>query len=138
MRRSFTSVSVVIALTSSSDADRWVKALGKWRTGDFSLSAVYDQRTKHVPTAPYNSEFGDDRNQTLNQAPSGDARDVRLRVATRHTDVAPIDRLLREVTALWTCGPAGGGGVRTAKRQRLSNQACLVPRQQVPATFEFA
>ncbi|MFO1325515.1 MAG: TonB-dependent receptor [Burkholderiales bacterium] len=50
--------------TSSSDADRWVKALGKWRTGDFSLSAVYDQRTKHVPTAPYNSEFGDDRNQT--------------------------------------------------------------------------
>ncbi len=46
------------------DADRWVKALASWRTGGFTLSAVYDQRTRHVPTAPFNSIFGDDRNAT--------------------------------------------------------------------------
>ncbi len=33
-------------IASDDDADRWVKALAKWRTGGFSLSAVYDQRTK--------------------------------------------------------------------------------------------
>ena len=37
------------------------------------------------------------------------------------TPTAPIaERLPREVTALYTCGPAGGGGVRTSLRQRLS------------------
>jgi len=38
---------------------------------------------------------------------------------------------------MWTCGPAGGGGVRSAKRQRLSSQACLLPRERVPASYRF-
>jgi hypothetical protein len=84
------------------------------------------------------SILGDDRTAALAAVPPGDARDVRLRVAGRHEDPAVVDRLLREVTALWTCGPAGGGGVRTAKRQRLSNRACLIPREQLPAAFHFA
>jgi hypothetical protein len=41
------------------------------------------------------------------------------------------------VTALYTCGPAGGGGVRTAMRERLGTLACLVPRERVPARVEF-
>ncbi len=85
------------------------------------------------------SLFGDDSNRWLHaQAPGQPpAQDVRLRAAARHADAAPIDHLLREVTALWTCGPAGGGGVRTAKRQRLSMHSTLVPRAQVPARFDF-
>jgi hypothetical protein len=47
------------------------------------------------------------------------------------------ERLLREVTALYTCGPAGGGGVRTGLRQRLSTQSCLVPRPDIRTTFSF-
>jgi hypothetical protein len=39
------------------------------------------------------------------------------------------------VTALYTCGPAGGGGVRTALRQRLSTRSCFVPREAVAARF---
>ena len=68
-----------------------------------------------------------------------DARlpDVRLRVAGKHERVELIDRLLRELTALWTGGPAGGGGVRVAKRQRLSMRSCLVPREHAPAAFAF-
>jgi hypothetical protein len=81
------------------------------------------------------SILGDDAGRMLSGVGPADAGDVRLRAAARHDDPEEIDRLLREVYSLWLCGPAGGGGVRTAKRQRLSNVACLVPREQVPATF---
>lgn len=84
------------------------------------------------------SILGDDGNRLLDATAAGAATDVRLRVAARHDAAAAIDRLLREVTALWTCGPAGGGGARGARRQRLSSRACLLPREQVPARFTFA
>jgi hypothetical protein len=84
------------------------------------------------------SILGDDANRQLTKTPSGQAQDVRLRVAGRHEDVAVVDRLLRELTALWTGGPAGGGGVRVAKRQRLSMQFCLIARELVPACFDLA
>jgi len=84
------------------------------------------------------SILGDDGNRLLGTAAVGLATDVRLRVAGQHLELAVIDQLLRELTALWTGGPAGGGGVRVAKRQRLSTQSCLIAREQVPATFSFA
>jgi hypothetical protein len=83
------------------------------------------------------SILGDDAGRLLESRAPGRATDVRLRAAGQHADAAVVDRLLREVTALWTCGPAGGGGVRTAKRQRLSMRSCLVPRELAPARYEF-
>ena len=83
------------------------------------------------------SILGDDANRMLGAQAPGSAQDVRLRVAGRHASQAAIDRLLREVTALWTCGPAGGGGARGAKRQRLSSRSCLLPRELAPARFEL-
>ncbi|MCE7506455.1 DUF1446 domain-containing protein [Polynucleobacter sp. IMCC30063] len=87
------------------------------------------------------SIFGDDANSFLKNAiknpTHGEIHDVRLRVAGQHCDLKMIDLLLREVTALWTGGPAGGGGVRVAKRPRLSIQSCLIEREHVPATFYF-
>nr|WP_316640267.1 acyclic terpene utilization AtuA family protein [uncultured Roseateles sp.] len=68
---------------------------------------------------------------------AGDARDVRLRVALNHAERASAERVGREMTALYTCGPAGGGGVRTALRPRLGTLSCLVPRSQVPCSFSF-
>lgn len=70
-------------------------------------------------------------------APAGEARDVRLRVALNHAERASAERVGREVTALYTCGPAGGGGVRTALRPRLGTLSCLVPRGQVPCSYSF-
>ena len=84
------------------------------------------------------SILGDDGNRLIGGAPVGQATDIRLRVAGQHLDIKVIDQLLREVTALWTGGPAGGGGVRVAKRQRLSTQSCLIARERVPASFSFA
>ena len=83
------------------------------------------------------SILGDDAGRMLKDAPCGQATDVRLRVAGQHQDLAVIDRLLRELTCLWTAGPAGGGGVRVTKRQRLSTRSCLIARERVPAHFEL-
>jgi len=44
---------------------------------------------------------------------------------------------MREVTALYCCGPAGGGGVRTALKPTLGTLSCLLPREQVRARFEM-
>ena len=83
------------------------------------------------------SVLGDDGGRWLAAQPKGEARDVRLRVALIHADKSQAERLLREVTALYTCGPAGGGGVRTGLRQRLSTHSCFLPRTDVRATFSF-
>jgi hypothetical protein len=83
------------------------------------------------------SVFGDDGGRWLEAQRSTDAQDVRLRVAMNHDDRAAAQRLMREVTALYTCGPAGGGGVRTALRPRLGTVSCTVPRDQVPANYRF-
>ena len=84
------------------------------------------------------SILGDDANRMLMATPASHSVDIRLRVAGQHLDITVIDCLLRELTALWTGGPAGGGGVRVAKRQRLSTQSCLIARERVPASFSFA
>lgn len=83
------------------------------------------------------SVFADDAGRWLDALPDAGARDVRLRVALNHEDRRSAERLAREVTALYTCGPAGGGGVRTALRSRLGTVSCLVPREAVPTGFRF-
>ena len=58
-------------------------------------------------------------------------------MAAVHADKAVAESLLREVTALYTCGPAGGGGVRTALRPRLGLVSCLLPRGSISMGFEM-
>ena len=82
------------------------------------------------------SVFGDDAGRLLAQTPMNHMRDVRLRIAARHEDKRAAERLTREVTALYTCGPAGGGGVRTSLRPRLDTLSCYVPRDRVRASWE--
>jgi hypothetical protein len=47
------------------------------------------------------------------------------------------ETLGREVMALYTCGPAGGGGVRSTLTPRLNTVSCLLPRDAVPVRFEM-
>lgn len=98
------------------------------------LAAVGPLRADLIGVA---SVFADDAGRWLDARPPGQARDVRLRVALRHVDRAQAERLPREVTALYTCGPAGGGGVRTGLRAQLGTVSCLVPREQVPCHHRF-
>ena len=83
------------------------------------------------------SVFADDAGHWLADTPDGGATDVRLRVALRHADKAGAERLAREVLALYTCGPAGGGGVRTTLRPTLGTVSCLMPRALVQPRFEM-
>lgn len=85
------------------------------------------------------SVLGDDHSRWLASSPgSADtSRDVRLRVAMQHPQRDSAQKLIREVTALYTCGPAGGGGVRTALRPRLGTVSCLVPRTAVTERFRM-
>jgi Acyclic terpene utilisation family protein AtuA len=83
------------------------------------------------------SVLADDAGRSLAAREAGSARDVRLRVALNHPERRAAERLGREVTALYTCGPAGGGGVRTALRPRLGTVSCLVPREHIADGFRF-
>jgi hypothetical protein len=83
------------------------------------------------------SVFGDDFGAAYSDAAPADARDVRLRIAGVHHDRSTVERLLGEITALYTCGPAGGGGIRTTCTARLNSTSCFVPRELVPTAFTF-
>lgn len=83
------------------------------------------------------SILADDAGRALAATPDTGARDVRLRVAATHADRNEAERLGREVMALYTCGPAGGGGVRTSLTPRLNTLSCLLPRDAVPVGFEI-
>ena len=83
------------------------------------------------------SVFGDDNGRWLAGTLDSGAQDVRLRVALRHAERVQAEKLVREVTALYCCGPAGGGGVRTALKPTLGTLSCLLPREQVRARFEM-
>ena len=63
--------------------------------------------------------------------------EVRIRVAGEHKNRDVAARIPAEVTALYTCGPAGGGGVRTHLTRRLDSVARYVPRESVQARFEM-
>ena len=79
------------------------------------------------------SILADDEGAMRHMRAPGQSRDVRLRVAAEHADRSQAERVLREVTALYCCGPAGGGGVRTSLRPRLNMMSCTVPRDAVAA-----
>jgi hypothetical protein len=71
------------------------------------------------------SVLGDDSGRWLADQPSSDGRDVRLRVAAIQSDRTLAERLPREVTALYTCGPAAAGA---------SAPACGNGYRRTPAT----
>ena len=57
--------------------------------------------------------------------------EVRLRVAAKTRSARDARRAAREVEALYTNGPAGGGGATTSVRQLLAMTSVLVPRESV-------
>lgn len=83
------------------------------------------------------SILADDAGDMLADHPLSDRRDIRLRIAAVHDDRAIAQTLLQEMNALYTCGPAGGGGVRTSIKPRLNNVSALIPRELAPAAWSF-
>jgi hypothetical protein len=64
--------------------------------------------------------------------------DVRMRIAAACATRDEAEAVTREVLALYTCGPAGGGGVRTQVTPRLNSDSCFVPREWLNPGWSFA
>lgn len=64
-------------------------------------------------------------------ATDADPYEVRARVAVRTRTLADALRVGREVEALYTNGPAGGGGATAVAREVLTMASTLVPRELV-------
>jgi hypothetical protein len=63
--------------------------------------------------------------------------EVRLRVAARAADEETARRVGEEVEALYTNGPAGGGGARKAVHEQIGIVSCLIPRERVSPRVAF-
>jgi len=83
------------------------------------------------------SLFADDEGRLLAEQAHGHGRDIRLRMSASHDDRDIAETLLREVNALYTCGPAGGGGVRVSLKPRLNSISTFIPRDLAPASWSF-
>lgn len=68
---------------------------------------------------------------------NGEPYEVRLRAIARADDPASADRVAREVEALYTNGPAGGGGVTSSTRENIAIYSALMPRELVHCQIHF-
>lgn len=77
--------------------------------------------------------FGDDAGlYRVSRPDPAPPAEVRLRLAVRAAARETAEAATQEVLALYCCGPAGGGGVRSHLTQRVETRSCLYPRHLVP------
>ena len=67
----------------------------------------------------------------------GDPYEVRLRLVGHAPSVEGARRVGQEVEALYTNGPAGGGGAAASTREVLSVASTFVPRALVPCSTKI-
>jgi len=84
------------------------------------------------------SVFADDDGRWWEGRAPAEAPDVRLRVAAACAAHMEAEQVTRELTALYTCGPAAGGGVRSAITPRLHSDSCFVPREWLRTGWRWA
>jgi len=78
------------------------------------------------------SIHGDRLSQT-----SSEPHEVRLRVAARADSHKLASWIPREVEALYTNGPAGGGGVSSSIRETINVLSTLIPRDQISHQIHY-
>lgn len=83
------------------------------------------------------SAFDDDNGTLLADLSLPEAGDVRLRLTVGDSNRARVEAALREVNALYCCGPAGGGGVRMRVTPRICTVSYEVPRSMVHTSFRM-
>lgn len=67
----------------------------------------------------------------LSSIPAIEPYEVRLRVAARARSLADAQQVFRDVEALYTNGPAGGGGAAGSAREIIAIENLLLPRSLV-------
>jgi hypothetical protein len=79
----------------------------------------------------------DDNSGSVWRAAESNVPEVRLRLAIRAPTKDKADMAVQEVLALYCCGPAGGGGVRSRVIRRVETRSCLVTRSSAEEKFTF-
>jgi hypothetical protein len=77
-----------------------------------------------------NAIFGPSASPAGRQEPA----EVRARVALRVPSLQQAQHVAQEVEALYTNGPAGGGGASRSVREVIAAAAVLMPRESVHTT----
>ncbi len=75
--------------------------------------------------------------EALSRRGEAEPYEVRLRVAARTADAASARRIGEEVEALYTNGPAGGGGVGRLVREVLGIRSAMIARERVRPTITW-
>ena len=88
---------------------------------------------KHYDLIGVSSLFNDSEGVRLAALANRDARDVRVRLAVSGSRQRDVQLALHEVEALYTAGPAGGGGVRLNIVPMLASASAFVPRERIAA-----
>jgi hypothetical protein len=68
---------------------------------------------------------------------NGEPYEVRVRVAARCDDACDARRIGEEVEALYTNGPAGGGGATKSTREVVAVASAFVPREAVRTSVQY-
>jgi hypothetical protein len=68
---------------------------------------------------------------------AGEPYEVRLRVVGRADSLREAVRIGNEVETLYTCGPAGGGGVTKSAREVIAVASALLPRARVKSAIHY-
>ncbi|MDF0603061.1 DUF1446 domain-containing protein [Psychromarinibacter sp. C21-152] len=82
------------------------------------------------------SSFDSDDGALRRAADWPEAGDYRVRFAFGGSEAA-VQAATQEVNALYCCGPAGGGGVRTSVRARFVTRSRMIDRASVTPRVEF-
>jgi ribosomal protein L31E len=64
-------------------------------------------------------------------------KEIRLRVAGRAKNYNDAEKICNEVEALYTNGPAGGGGVSRSVDESIAIISSFIPREEVNPTVEI-
>jgi hypothetical protein len=114
------------------------------RRAELAIEILQARVGKLLPSLPvhfdiigYCSVFSSSSGRRRSLPAGAVAPDVRVRMATRGSDRRMVERAVAEVEALYTTGPAGGGGVRLNVTETLDTASCLIDRELAPSRVEL-
>lgn len=97
------------------------------------LGGLEARLESHFDLIGVGSVFNDAQARWLDGVEAFDAHDVRVRMAVSAAERGEVERALQEVEALYTTGPAGGGGVRMQVTPLMNSTSVFVGRSAFEA-----
>ena len=104
---------------------------GALARGRLALDILRQRLGDHYDDLQFDLIGVDSITAAIGSLPAAEPCEVRIRVAGRHADQFQAARIGREVEALYTNGPSGGGGAFSAVKPVMAVASTLIDRQRV-------